>query len=373
MWLERLELTDYRCYEKISIDFERRLTFITGDNASGKTNLLESISLLSLGKSFRGASDKDLVRHGQNSYYISGRFRKNSGTTQLEYAFQLNPENRKKIKINNKVVSGRSELIGNLVTVIFSPSDIRIIEGGPAERRRFIDILLSSKNPQYLENLIKYNRALKQRNVILKKIRERKERPDSLSIWDRELIKYGIIVIAERQKFINNFKQIFNKALNSISNEYDNTELKLLLSSPEEETDFAGLIKKNYYKDIASGTTNAGPHRHNLKFILTSKDSIPKDILTVGSQGQKRSTALALRIAEFYYLKEYIHMSPLLLIDDVIRELDAVRRAAFIKLLHESGQAIFTTPDLDGLEDFLDQLKDDIHIIKIQSDHTIEK
>ncbi len=371
MWLEKLELTGFRSYEKTSVDFQKRLVFITGLNASGKTNILEAVSLLSLGKSFRGAADRDLVRHGQTSYHVAGRFRKNGSITELEYAFISEPESRKRIKINGKAITGRAGLIGNLITVIFSPSDLRIIEGGPADRRRFIDILLSGISSEYLDNLIKYSRALRQRNVVLKKLKEKKERLDSLLVWDSEIVKYGTAVTEKRLSFSEKFRPIFSSALRSISNSADEAGLSLILSSPEESVSFSDLIKKNYYKDIAAGTTTAGPHRHNLEFTVASGGQSFKDLLTTGSQGQKRSTALALRIAEFYYLRENLKTPPLLLIDDVIRELDAGRRAAFIRLLHECGQAVFTTPDLDGLDDFLESLKEDIQIIKITPDHQV--
>ncbi len=348
---------------------DSRLVFIVGRNAAGKTNILEAISILSNGKSFRGAQDRDIVQFGRTDYFLSSTFKRFDKSFKIELGCDVSQgSGRKKIKLNGKLVPGRSGLIGNLITVIFSPSDIQIVEGGPQHRRRFLDSVLSNQNHSYLLELMQFNRALKQRNAILKKIRERKASTTELEIWNQGFIKSGEIVIRERERFINEFRYIFLKSLKWISTGIDEIDISLVYSKEGEKEDLAGTLRKNMYADISAGFTVTGPHRHNLAFMNNGKD-----IMTFGSQGQKRTISLALRIAEFYFLKQNLNISPLLLIDDVIRELDAQRRSAFIELLRECGQAVFTTPDLDGLEEFLNIVRSDSLIYEVKGNGVVVK
>lgn len=363
MKLESVQLKQFRTYENQVVEFPKRLTLITGENASGKTNILESISLISNGKSFRGAVDNEMVRAGTSHYFVSGSFLRSGKKFEVDFACELSGnKSKKKIKINDKVLSGRSALIGNLITVIFSPSDISIIEGGPAQRRRFLDSLLSRQNKNYLIDLIQYNRALRQRNSIIKNIREKKANKNDLHIWNPGIVKFAEKIIRERVNFIEEFYDIFKNSMYTISNSRDDLNIRLEYSSEKEKSNYEAVLLERQERDIQVGYTTTGPHRHNLVFELNGRD-----IEGYGSQGQKRSTALALRIAEFYFLKQKLGLSPVLLIDDVIRELDAKRRSSFIHLLHECGQAIFTTPDLDGLEDFLNEMRRDISILYVEN------
>ncbi len=364
MRLQSLLLKEFRTYQNLNLDFDRRLIFITGKNASGKTNILEALSILSMGRSFRGAMDRDIVREGSSDFFISCKYERAGKFFNLDYGCEISQDtgrSRKRIRLNGKQISGRSELIGNLITVVFSPSDIMIVDGGPSYRRRFLDALLSSQNRVYLENLVSYHKALRQRNSLLKKIRSRQASQTELDIWNSSVVRHGEKIIQYRIEFIENFKDIFHESIKRISGRFDSTRLELQFSRPGEEKDLSSVLKANAMADIASGHSLVGPHRHNLLFL-----SGGKDISITGSQGQKRSVVLALRIAEFYYLKKSLKLSPLLLIDDVIRELDAVRREAFVQLLHECGQALFTTPDLDGLESFLMTLKNDSSILNVE-------
>lgn len=363
MRVRRIQLKAFRTYEKLDLSFHRRLVFVTGLNALGKTNILEAISLLSMGKSFRGATDREMAADGSGGYYVSCELDRDDTTFQIEIGCDLSSgTSKKKLKLNNKVVPGRTALIGTLMSVVFSPSDIMIVEGGPVHRRKFLDSLLSREDKTYLKNLIQYNRALKQRRAIIKKIREKRESPSMLSAWTHSLSIPGQYIIQRRLKFIEDFKEIFSDSLKRISGGSDHFLPSLQLTSSLEKSDFHKAIENHVAADIRAGSTLIGPHRHDLSFQHQGKEAG-----RYGSQGQKRSIVLALRISEFYYLRKHSGQSPVLLIDDVIRELDGNRRSAFVELLHECGQAIFTTPDLEGMDDVLDQLKEQIQIYRIHN------
>ena len=367
MKLRSLHLKNFRTYASLDLTFSSRLSFLTGPNANGKTNILEAIGMLSLGKSFRGATDEDMVRREEAGYYIECRYEKDGQSFDLNLGVDFTgPKLRRRIKLNGKQLPGRSALIGQIISVIFSPQDIMIAEGGPSYRRRFLDMVLSYQNQDYLKQLLQYNRALRQRNSILKKMKAGKARVDQLSAWDGPIVDYATRITKARQEFVREFEGIFQQALGRISGDRDALSMRLAYTSELEENDFAAALKKYASRDAAIGYTSVGPHRQNLLF---ERDGL--DVMRFGSQGQKRSLVLALRIAQFSFLKKNLRMAPVLLIDDVIRELDARRRAAFVELLKECGQAIFTTPDLDGL-DAHPELRRDISVFHVAEPGRIE-
>lgn len=369
MKVKALQLKNFRTYSNLEISFRNRLCFITGRNATGKTNIVEAISVLSNGRSFRGAGDEEMLRTGENGYYISCRYEKNGSDHQLEYGYDSSTgKSRKKIQLNGKAYPSRSALIGNLVSVIFNPADILIVNGGSALRRRFIDLVISNQNRDYFENLLQYNKALKQRNILLKSIRNNKNRLSDLDPWDVGLSGYGEKIMNYRKGFIQEFNLYFEKALERISESRDRIEI-VLSSGDENGISFEEKLKKNRMRDVAAGFTTSGPHRHTIYFMNDEK----KDAANYLSQGQKRSLVLSLRIAQFYYLKQKLNYSPVLIIDDVIRELDAYRRSAFVALLHECGQALFTTPDMDGLEQFLSDMQSEYEIYQTKGGGEIER
>ncbi len=348
MKLLSLQLKNFRTYANLELEFPSRLCFLTGANANGKTNVIEAIGLLSIGKSFRGASDEDMVRDGEQGYYIEGKFEKDGQLFELSFGLDLSGgrgKARRRIKLNGKQLPGRSALIGHIVSVIFSPQDILIAEGGPSYRRRFLDLVLSYQNPAYFKQLLAFNRALRQRNALLKKIKGGKARMADVDPWNGPLIEHGGHITRARRDFVLEFESIFHDSLQRISGNRDTLNMRLVYSADGEGQDYGAALKRYAVRDSALGYTGVGPHRQNLLF---ERDG--QDILRFGSQGQRRSLVLALRIAQFWFLKKSLRLSPLLLIDDVIRELDARRRGAFVQLLEECGQAVFTTPDLDGLD-----------------------
>ncbi len=361
MQIRSLELRDFRTYSSLSLDLDSRLVFLTGANANGKTNILEALALLALGKSFRGAADIDMVREGASGYFVGARFEKDGKEFELACGVDLGgAQVRRRIRLNGKALAGRADLIGHIVAVIFSPDDILIAEGGPSYRRRFLDLVLSYQSGDYLKELLTYNRALRQRNAALRKVKQRQMRLQDVSAWDGAIVDSARKISEARKAFIFNFQSVFQDALDRISGGRDQLQLRLVFSSPKEDDDLSAALQHSLVRDASLGYTTVGPHRHNLFFERRGHD-----ILRFGSQGQKRSLALALRIAQFFFLRQSLGFPPLLLIDDVIRELDARRRSAFVMLLRESGQALFTTPDLDGIDRELADASGEIRVYEI--------
>lgn len=359
MRLESIELRNFRTYEHLALSFERRLTFLTGKNGAGKTSLLEAAAILSFGRSFRGADDQDLIKEGATGYRISGRFTRGGLRNTLEFAVDTSTGAlKRRIRLNEKAASGRGAVIGQFLAVVFSPADLSIVEGAPAERRKFVDATLASMDPVYLENLVFFQKTLKQRNTLLKRIRERKSAPADLAVWDTKFCEYSARLWERRTVFVEDFKKSFEKALERISTALDSIELRIV--NPY-ANDLASNLLRHRERDIRVGFTSCGPHRDSVQLQRTGKD-----ILQFGSQGQKRSAALALRIGQFDYFKRMTGFTPVLLIDDVIRELDAERRSAFVELLEESGQAVFTTPDLDGIDGRYSHLLRNSTILQVQ-------
>lgn len=349
--IRSLKLLNFRNYESCELDFAPGLNFIIGRNGSGKTNILEAVSVLSMGKSFRGVSDTDLIRDGQSGYFIKVQFHTPQGNQELSIGTETTQGTRRKIKLGQKQLSSRAEMIGRLITVVFSPDDMEIVQGGSQSRRRYLDSLISSFDQSYLNLLIHYNRAIRQRNSVLKNLKEKKARLNDIEPWDRSVAENGSLVVQKRNRFIQDFNPFFRNSLKTISEGQDIVQMSVS-GEIEDESAYRQKLKDNVYRDIATGYTTFGPHRDRILFQTDDGT----DVQNRFSQGQKRSLVLALRIAQFYYIRDQMKRQPVLLIDDVIRELDLVRRQHFVRVLHENCQALFTTPDLDGLQDLFESL-----------------
>lgn len=337
-----LDLLDFRNYEKVSLQFEDRFNFFIGENASGKTNLLEALGYIVSGKSFRGASDADLVRRGQWHFFFKCHFMdRHDIETRLEIGFEAGTPSRKKVKRNGTVLKRMSDMLGSILAVVLAPEDLGIVQGGHQERRSYLDGVLGGLDSEYLEALLQFNRALRQRNELLRAIQEKRARLDDLLPWDEQFIRHGSLVQARRRQFLAEFEPVVLRSIEKISGARD--RLSLVLESSDEEQ-LRGALKEKRFEEVRAGHSLVGPHRNRLYF----RDASGADVAVCFSQGQKRTLALALKVAQFYYLKERTGKPPVLLIDDVLQELDGRRRRAFLELLEECGQAFFTTPDLDG-------------------------
>lgn len=357
MFVKKLKLQNFRSYINLELEFNSKLIFFIGENGAGKTNILESLNKFATLKSFRDNSDEDLVNWNQNYFYTKLEFDKNETQNQIEIGYSKEDSTKRKIKLNQNLVKKKQEIIGELKTVIFSPSDLKILDGGPQERRRFIDTLISMQSKFYYNQISEYNKILKQRNSLLK---QRSLNQNEILPWDKMLKERGEIVFDFRKKYILLLNEIFQKDLSKLS---DGKDLFEILYKPdfEDYKNYEEKLKSRIQRDIQLGYTTVGVHRDQI-FIGANG----KDILEFGSQGQKRSTVISLKTSQFNLIKSQTKESPILLIDDVIRELDVKRRELFIELILESGQTFFTTTDLEGIKEYLGNLEieKEIYLVK---------
>lgn len=347
MYLKRISLTNFRNHTETNLEFNSRLIFFIGNNGEGKTNLLESISLLSFLKSFRESDENQLLMWDSAFTFIKAEFEARGEDYLFEYGIQNEISKRKKIKINGELIKKISDSVGYFRSVILSPPDIKIIEAGNIERRKFLDAFISSTNQNYLNHLIEYNHILKQRNSTLKK---EKLSEKEIEIWNEPLIEREAEISSERKKTINRLNEYFQKNLLSLSQGKDQFQIYYKPNVQNKE-EHLNKLTKNIRKDLAIGYTSCGNHRDDIPIGF-----VDKDLSHFGSQGQKRSAVIALKTACFQMIKDETGEAPILLIDDIIRELDVKRREYFLNLISECGQAFFTTTDLEGIKEYMGTL-----------------
>ena len=341
MIIKSLKLKDYRNYKILNMNFNPQINIIYGDNAQGKTNILEGVYLSGTTKSHRGTKDRDLIRFGQDEAHIETVIEKNGVPWQID--MHLKKNSPKGIAINKVPIRRASELFGLTNFVFFSPEDLNIIKNGPAERRRFMDLELSQLDKVYLSDLANYNRTLNQRNRLLKDAYYRDDILDTLDVWDMQLADYGSKVIKRREQFIKDINKIIKPIHRKLTENSEEIEVVYKKSCNEDE--LYNKIIENRKKDIKLKSTSAGPHRDDILFF--NKDI---NIRTYGSQGQKRTVALSLKLAEIELVKSLINDTPVLLLDDVLSELDSDRQNHLLKSLDEIQTVITCT----GLDEFIE-------------------
>lgn len=340
MIVKSLELNNYRNYKTLTIDFEKGTNILYGNNAQGKTNILEAIYLSGTTKSHKGSKDREIIQFGEDESHIRTFVEKQGKQFQID--MHLKKHRTKGIAINRIPIKKASELFGILNIVFFSPEDLNIIKNGPQERRRFMDIELCQLDKIYLSDLTKYNKILNQRNRLLKDIYFKPELKDTLSVWDNQLIEYGRKIIHSRRKFVNQLNEIVTKIHSSISGGKE--EMILTYEPNIREEIFEEELNKVQEKDLKLGQTTAGPHRDDLSFTIHGVD-----IRRFGSQGQQRTSALSLKLAEIELVKEIIKDTPVLLLDDVLSELDSSRQNYLLNNIQDTQTIITCT----GLDEFI--------------------
>jgi DNA replication and repair protein RecF len=345
LWIKNLKLKNFRNYKRLDISFSKNFNVIHGDNAQGKTNIIEAIFLCASGRSHRTSRDYEMVRNGTSGFEVNILLKKNSDEEEIRIFF--NNEERKRIKINEIAVRKTGDLMGHLNAVIFSPEDLMIIKQGPAERRRFIDITLSQMKPAYFYELQQYTRIMFQRNTMLKMAIGKRINENMLDVWDRNIAKTGSKIISERMNLIKKLNALAGLRHKKLTNqeEFLNLFYKPSItfdknSSVEDiEIAFRKTLFKNRQEELRKGATLAGPHRDDIDILINGKN-----IKIYGSQGQQRTSVLSVKLAEIDLIKEEIGEFPVLLLDDVLSELDGRRKEYLLDSINEL-QAFITCTD----------------------------
>lgn len=337
MIIKSIELNNFRNYENLKIYFDDRTNILFGDNAQGKTNILESAYVSGTSKSHKGSRDKDMIRFNESEAHIRTIVEKKSMTYQID--MHLKKSRSKGIAINKLPIKKASELFGVLNIVFFSPEDLNIIKNGPSERRRFLDSEICQLDKIYLSDLTKYNKVLNQRNKLLKDMIFYPELENTLSVWDSQLVSYGKRIIARRKQFVEELNEIVFDIHKKISGNKE--ELYIHYEPDIDEAFFEDELNRNKTKDKKYCLTSVGPHRDDISFFIGDVD-----IRKFGSQGQQRTSALSLKLSEIELVKKSIHDTPVLLLDDVLSELDSSRQNYLLNSIHDI-QTIITCTGLD--------------------------
>ena len=349
MIIKSIELKNFRNYEELNLNLDGGTNILYGDNAQGKTNILESIYVSGTTKSHKGSRDKEMIRFGENEAHIRTMVEKNQMSYQID--MHLKKNRSKGIAINGVPIRKASELFGVLNMVFFSPEDLNIIKNGPSERRRFIDMELCQLDKVYVHSLVQYNKVLLQRNKLLKEVVFHPEYEATLDVWDEQLVRFGKEVIKARRDFIHQLGDIIKELHTKLSGGKENIEV--IYDPDTEENELEEAVRKSRPQDMKQKTTLAGPHRDDISFVVNGID-----IRRFGSQGQQRTAALSLKLSELELVKKISRDAPVLLLDDVLSELDSSRQNQLLDAIQDIQTMITCT----GLEDFVNHR---FHIDKI--------
>ncbi len=357
MHLENIEIQNYRNYEHAELSFSPSINVLIGENAQGKTNLIESIYFLALSRSHRTSRDRELIRWDSDFAKVKGILKKKSHSVPLEIILSKRGKNA---KLNHLEQKKLSDYIGQLNVVLFAPEDLSLVKGSPSVRRKFIDMELGQMNKIYLYHLTQYQRVLRQRNQFLKQARYNKKHDTIyLEVLTEQLAAEAAEVLHSRFKFVRQLSKWANDVQNDISNEKEQLVIsyRTTTNATAEMSveDIFESLKEEYKsattQEIDQGTTTIGPHRDDLIFYVNDRN-----VQTYGSQGQQRTTALSLKLAEIELMHEMTGEYPILLLDDVLSELDDSRQTHLLKTIQDKVQTFITTTSLDGVQ--MDLLND---------------
>ncbi len=365
MYIKNIELSSFRNYDNLKLDFHKNVNLILGNNAQGKTNLLEGIYISSIGRSFRTNKDSDLVKFNKEFARIKVSAIREIYDSVIEIIIKRDA--KKSIKKDGVNIIRTSDLLDNILIVIFSPEDLKVVKDEPEKRRKFIDRELCQIKPLYYESLSNYRKALMQRNMYLKE-----DHIDSsiLDLWDMQLAKYGARIINIREQFIRKISAISGEIHKSITNgkeklriEY-NPNVPFVENLQEQESLFYEEIKNAFQQDYKARNTTKGPHKDDISFFVNDIN-----MRNFGSQGQQRTCALSIKLAELSIIREETGEEAVLLLDDVMSELDIERQEYLIKTL-KNNQLFITTTDID--EKLLKSFPD-AKIIYVEKGKIVEK
>ena len=367
MIIKSLELENFRNYDSLSMSFDSGTNILYGDNAQGKTNILEAIYLSATTKSHKGSKDKDIVNFKADEAHIRTYVVKDGLENRVD--MHLRKSKSKGIAINGQKIKKAADLLGLLNVVFFSPEDLSIIKNGPAERRRFVDMELCQLDSFYLYNLNNYNKIVNQRNKLLKDLYFQPGLRETLAIWDSQLVSYGSKIIERRIAFVKQLNEIIYDIHKKLSGGKE--ELEIVYEPDVSMEDYERSLALSQERDIKLKMTSTGPHRDDFSFMVRKvnpdDESAPKtdaiDIRKFGSQGQQRTAALSLKLSEIELVKKLTKDTPLLLLDDVLSELDSNRQNY---LLNSIG-GIQTIITCTGLEEFVNNRFEINRIFKVSN------
>ncbi|GGC94799.1 DNA replication and repair protein RecF [Thalassobacillus devorans] len=351
MYIKDIKLRSFRNYERIQLEFDDKVNVIIGENAQGKTNLMEAIYLLAFTKSHRTPRDKELIQWDEEYAKIEGSIYKRNRRFPLEIILS---KKGKKAKLNHLEQKRLSDYIGALNVVMFAPEDLNLVKGSPQVRRRFIDMEIGQIQPAYIYHLGQYQKVLKQRNHLLKDLqRHRRTDKTMLYVLTDQLIEHASTLLERRFKFLKLLRNWAGPIHESISRQLEQLEVLYDASVEVSEAMDLETISNRYQekfskiedKEIDRGTTLAGPHRDDLIFHVNGKD-----VQTYGSQGQQRTTALSLKLAEIELIHSEVGEYPILLLDDVLSELDDFRQSHLLHTIQGKVQTFVSTTSIDGIE-----------------------
>ena len=351
MKLTNLQLQNFRNYESVQLEFTDGVHVFIGENAQGKTNLMESIYALAMTKSHRTTNDKELIGWNKEFATIKGTVEKTATKTNLELQFS---KKGKIAKVNYLEQKRLSSYLGNLNVILFAPENLTLVKGSPQNRRKFVDMELGQMSSLYLYDLVEYNRVLKQRNTYLKQLAIKKKQPDEyLEVLSEMLSELASKIVFHRLDFMKQLEALAIPIHDQLSLGREKFSVSYQATIPLEDgltpsqmkEIYMDQFKKNQTREADQATTLIGPHRDDLIFYL---NEIP--VQTYGSQGQQRSTVLSLKLAEIELMKLSTGEYPLLLLDDVLSELDDDRQTHLIKAIENKVQTFITTTSLDGIK-----------------------
>ena len=354
MIIKSLEIADYRNYESLEIQFDKRTNILYGDNAQGKTNILEAIYVAATTKSHKGSKDSEIINFDKDEAHIRTYIEKDSIETRVD--MHLRKHKSKGIAVDGQKLKKAADLLGLCNVVFFSPEDLCIIKNGPAERRRFIDMELCQLDNIYLYNLNNYNKIVNQRNKLLKDMFMNNDLKETLNIWDMQLVSYGNKIIERRRIFVDQLNEIIYDIHKKLSGGKE--ELRIVYEPNVEIDEFEQKMKYGREKDLKTGSTSVGPHRDDLEFLI---DGV--DIRKYGSQGQQRTCALSLKLSEIELVKRITKDNPVLLLDDVLSELDSNRQNYLLNSIGDIQTIITCT----GLEEFVNNRFEINRVFKVSN------
>jgi DNA replication and repair protein RecF len=359
MILKQISLVNYKNFESISFDFNDKINCFVGNNGVGKTNVLDAIYHLSYGKSYFNPVASQNINHNAEFFVVDGEYSKQDRNEKI--IISLKKGQKKIIKRNGKAYERFSDHVGFLPLVIISPADNDLISEGSETRRKFLDSIISQSNKNYLNTLIKYNKTLQQRNSLLKYfISNNTFNKDTLAIYDDQLTDFGELIFKTRKEFISIFTPIFLNKYKALSN--NNEEVTLKYKSQLEQKSFKDLLKESLQKDKMLQYTSTGTHKDDIVFGISEYP-----IKKFGSQGQQKSFLIALKMAQFQFLKEKANIKPLLLLDDIFDKLDESRVSQLIALVNkdEFGQIFISDTHGERTENIVKQTNKSYQLFKL--------